>query len=130
MGHGIRRRVASWVAVAALICQVVLPFELAAEPGVDGSAASLEATRHYHDPGLANSLGPDWASRHSHTGGNCLCRIRLDLAYIPLFAVIEPPASPAINLSWVVIDAEWIAAAPPAADSFSRPLPRAPPLSA
>jgi hypothetical protein len=130
MGPGIRRRIASWVAVAALICQVVLPFELAAEAGVDGSAVSLEANQHYHDPSLANSLGADWASRHSHTGGSCLCRIWLDLAYIPPLTVVDPPASPAVNLSWVVVDTEWTAPAPPAAESFSRPLPRAPPLSA
>jgi hypothetical protein len=130
MGYRIRRAVATWVAVAALLFQVFLPFGLAAGPGVDGPGTLLEADHHYHDPGLANAYGRDWASRHSHTGGGPSCRLRLDLAYAPPFTAINPPALPAAALHWVAFVADWMASAPSADEAFSRPLPRAPPLPA
>jgi hypothetical protein len=127
MGYRIRREIATWLAVAALLFQVFLPFGLAADPGVGDPGAFEERDHHYHDPGLANSYGRDWAFRHSHTGGSRACPLRLDLASAPPFMVIDPPALPAVALRWAAFAAVWMASAPSAADAFSRPLPRAPP---
>ena len=118
------------MAVAALLYQALLSFALAAGPGVADPRALLEAGYHYHDPGLANSRGRDGTSRHSHTEGSPSCQSRLDLAYATPFAVIDPPALPAVALHWVACVGAWMAPAPSAAEAFSRPLPRAPPLPA
>jgi hypothetical protein len=128
MGYRIRREIATWVAVAALLFQVFLPYGLAAAPGAGRPEALLDAD-HHHDPGLAHTYGQDWASRHSHTGGSSFCRLRVDLATAPPFAVFDMPALPAMAMHWVAVVADWMAPAP-SADFFPRPLPRAPPLSA
>src|ERR1700693_6158787 len=67
MGYRIRRAIATWAAVAALLFQVFLPYGLAAGPGAGCPEALYEAD-HHHDPGLANSYGRHWAPRHHHTG--------------------------------------------------------------
>ena len=129
MSYRIRRGIATWAAVATLLFLAILPYGLAAAPGAGCPEALLE-TDHRHDPGLANSYGRDWAPRHNHTGGSSSCRLRIDLAAAPPFTVVDAPALPAMALHWVAFDADWMAPAPSAADAFSRPLPRAPPLSA
>jgi hypothetical protein len=129
MGYRIGREIATWAAVAALLFQVFLPYGLAAGPGVGCPEALLGADHHHHDPGLANTYGRDWASRHSHTGGSSFCRLRIDLATASPFAVIDAPALPAMAMHWVAVITDWMAP-PPSADFFPRPLPRAPPLSA
>jgi hypothetical protein len=98
-----------------------------ADPGL---AAHATHTEHYHDPDLANALGSDWASGHSHAGDTPSGRVRLDLAYLTPFAVMDPPAGSAAVVDWVAFVADRMAPAPTGADSFSRPLPRAPPLPA
>ena len=128
MGYRIGRAVATLVAVAVLLVQVFLPYGLAAGPGAGCPETMLE-TDHHHDPGLANSYGRDWAPRHHHTGGSSSCRLRIDLAAAPPFMVVDPPALPAMALHWVSVVANWTAPAP-STEAFSRPLPRAPPLSA
>lgn len=125
----IGRGIATWMAVAALLFQVLLPFAIAAALGADCPGAALEAG-HHHDPGMANSHGRDGLSRHSHTGGSTTCHLRLDVAYASPFAVINPSASPALALHWIAFVGDWIASAPSGAAAFSRPLPRAPPLPA
>src|SRR5260370_1044544 len=132
MCRRLRRGVATWLGVAALFCQVLLPFgvaRLADATGIDRAARAVHH-QHRHDPGLANSLGPDWASRHSHAGDTPSGRVRLDPAYLTPFAVVDPPGSPALVLHWVGVVADRMAPAPSGADSFTRPLPRAPPLPA
>jgi hypothetical protein len=129
MGYRIRREIATWGAVAALLFQVFLPYGLAAGPGDGCPEALLEADHHHHDPGLAHTYGRDWASRHSHTGGSSFCGPRIDLATAPPFTVVDVPAFPAMALHWVAVVADWMAPAP-SAEVFARPLPRAPPLSA
>ncbi len=121
------RRIATWVGVAALLCQVFVPLGLARLADATGLGLSAPS-EHYHDPSLANSLGPDWISGHSHAGDTPSSRIRLDLAYLTPFTVIGPPVSPAVLLHWVAFVADGMAPTPSATDSFSRPLPRAPPL--
>ncbi len=129
MCRGIRRGIATWLGIAALLCQILLPFGVAqladaTRPGWLAQAA------HYHDPALANALGPDWVSGHSHAGDTPSGRVRLDLAYLTPFTVMDPPARPAVVLHWVAFVADRMAPAPSGADSFTRPLPRAPPLPA
>ena len=130
MDPRLRRGVGTWLGVAALLCQILLPFGVArlaetTDPGSTGQAAHHE---HYHDPGLADSLGPDLASRHSHAGDTPAFRVRLHLADLTPFTDLHRPESPAVALRWVPFVAEWIAPAPSGADSFTHPLPRAPPL--
>lgn len=127
MGYRMGRGVATWLAVAALLFQVFLPFGFAAGPGVDAPGALSEPDYHYHDSGLANSYGRDWAFRHSHTGGSLPCPLRFDLACAPPFTILDPPAAPAVALHWVAFATVWMASAPSVAEAFSRPLPRAPP---
>lgn len=129
MGYPIRRKIAAWVAVAALLFQVFLPYGLAAAPGAGRPETLLGADHHHHDPGLANSYGRNGASRHSHTGGSS-SRPRIDIANAPPFTVIDAPALPAVALHWAAFVPDWITPAPSGADGFSRPLPRAPPLTA
>jgi hypothetical protein len=132
MCRRIRRGVGTWLGVAALLCQILLPLGLAqladtTGPGVLAQAANTE---HYHDPSLANALGSDWLSGHSHAGDTSSSRVRLDLASLTPFAVLDPPEAPAMTLRWVEFIPDRMAPAPSGADSFSRPLPRAPPLAA
>jgi hypothetical protein len=129
MGYRIRRGIATWAAVAALLLPIFLPYGLAAGQAAGWPQALLE-TDHHHDPGLANSYGRDWIPRHQHTGGSSFCRLRIGLANAPPFTVVDAPALPAMALHWVAFVADRMAPAPSAADAFSRPLPRAPPLSA
>ncbi len=132
MGRRIRRGIGTWLGVAALLCQILLPFGLArlADAADFGRPAPAAHNEHRHDPGLANSLGPDWASGHSHAGDTPSGRVRLDLAYLTPHIVMDPPAGPAVVLHWVAFVPDRMAPAPSGADSFSHPLPRAPPLSA
>src|SRR5580765_2699470 len=133
LGHRVRGGVATWIALAALLFQVLLPFELAAGPGAGCPGALPQAGHHghdhHHDPGLANSHGRDWNSRHSHTGGSSSCCLRFDVAYASPFTAVTPPALPAVALQWVAFVADWRASPPSAVDAFSRPLPRAPPVT-
>lgn len=132
MCRRIRRGIAIWLGVAALVCQILLPFavaQLADTPRL-GLSERAAHTEHHHDPGLANSLGPDWASGHSHAGDTTTGRVRLDLGYLTPFAVIDQPARPAVRVHWAAFVADRMAPAPSGADSFTRPLPRAPPLPA
>jgi hypothetical protein len=126
-GYRVGRGVATWIAVGALLLQVLLPFAIAAGPGADCPVPVPEAG-HDHDPGMANSHGRDGLLRHSHTGGSTACHLRLAAAYVPPFAAINPPASPALALYWITLAADWTASAPVVDETFSRPLPRAPPL--
>lgn len=114
----------------ALLCQVFLPLGLArlAEVADCGVLAQAPQSVHYHDPSLANSLGPDWIAGHSHAGDTPSSRVRFDLGHLPPFAVISPPEAPAVLLHWVVFVADRMAPVPSAGDDFTRPLPRAPPL--
>jgi hypothetical protein len=132
MRRRIRCGTATWLGVAALLCQILLPFGLAqlADATDPGWSAQTAHHEHYHDPGLANSLGLDWASGHSHAGDTPSGRVRFDLAYLTPFTVIDPPTGPAAVLRWVAFVADKPAPAPSGADSFTRPLPRAPPLPA
>jgi len=127
-----RREIGTWLGVAALLCQILLPFGVARLADATGGSASTPAAseEHYHDPGLANALGPGWISGHSHAGDTSSGRVRLDLAYLTPFAVLNPPEAPVAALRWVEFVPDRMAPAPSAADSFSRPLPRAPPLAA
>ncbi|MGC2413433.1 MAG: hypothetical protein WA459_12145 [Stellaceae bacterium] len=126
------RHIATWVGVAALLCQILLPFGLARleNSGVPGELAQAAQDQHYHDPGLANSLGRDWILGHSHAGDTPSGRVRFDLAYLTPFAVVDPPEAPAVFVHWAAFIADRMAPAPSASDGFTRPLPRAPPLSA
>ena len=132
MCRRIRRGIGTWLGVAALLCQVFLPLGLAqlADAQGLGSLAQAAQSEHYHDPDLANSLGPDWVCGHSHAGGAPSARVRFDLAHLTPFTVMDPPESPAVVMHWAAFDADPMAPAPAAADSFSRPQPRAPPLPA
>jgi hypothetical protein len=128
-----RRGFGALLGVAALLCQILLPFSLAQLAdatgiGLAGQAAHHE--HHHHDPNLANSLGPDWASGHSHAGDTPSRPVRLDLGYLTPFAVSDPPEAPAVAVRWVAFVPGGMAPAPAAADSFIRPLPRAPPQPA
>ena len=132
MRRRLRRGIGTWLGVAALLCQILLPFGVArlaeaTDPGAMGRAARHD---HYHDPGLAGSLGPDWASGHSHAGDTPSGRVRLDLAYLTPFTVMDPPAAPVVVVHWIALVADRMAPAPASAESFTRPLPRAPPLPA
>jgi hypothetical protein len=127
-----RRGVGTWLGVAALLCQILLPFgvaQLALATDL-GTSALAARSAHHHDPNLANSLGPGWFSGHSHAGDTTSQRVRLDLASLTPFTVLDPPAGPAASLHWAAFVAERMALAPLGADSFIRPLPRAPPLPA
>src|SRR5437588_5767325 len=98
MRRRLRRGVGTWLGVAALLCQILLPFGVArlaeaTDPGAMGQAARHD---HHHDPGLAGSLGPDWASGHSHAGDTPAFRVRLDLGYLTPFTVLDRPESPAV----------------------------------
>src|SRR6266567_8772540 len=130
MYRGIRRGIATWLGVAALLCQILLPFGVAqlADAIGPGGLAQTTQNAHHHDPALANSLGPDWVSGHSHAGDTPFGRVRVDLAYLTPFTVMDPPAAPAAVVHWVAFVADRMASAPSGADSFTRPLPRAPPL--
>jgi len=132
MCRRIRRRIGTWLGVAALLCQILLPFGVAqlADATVPDALAPATQSEHYHDPGLANSLGPDWISGHSHAGDMPASRVRLDLAYLTPFTVVDPPAAPAVVVRWVAFVPDRMIPAPPGAESFTRPLPRAPPLPA
>src|SRR5229473_3373092 len=98
MCRRIRRRIGTWLGVAALLCQILLPFGVAqlADAAVPGALAPATQSEHYHDPGLANSLGSDWISGHFHAGDLPSGRVRIDLAYLTPFTVIDPPAAPAV----------------------------------
>jgi hypothetical protein len=128
----IRRGIGIWLGVAALLCQILLPFGLAQLADTTGAGLAVQATNseHYHDPGLANALGSDWISRHSHAGDTSSSRVRLDLVSLTSFAVLDPPQAPAVALRWVAFVPDGMAPAPSGADSFTRPLPRAPPPAA
>lgn len=133
MSPRVWRRVAAWVGVAALLCPVFLPLgvaRLADAAGCGVLALAAQNDEHYHDPSLANSLGPDWAAEHSHLGDTPSSRIRFDLAYLTPFAVISPPEAPAVLTRWAAFLADRMPPAPAAGDGFTRPLPRAPPLPA
>jgi hypothetical protein len=129
-----RRGIGAWLGVAALLCQILLPFGLAQLADATGSGFSRQAAHHehhhHHDPNLVNSLGPDWASGHSHAGDTPSTRVRLELGYLTPFAVFDPPAAPAVGVRWAAFVPDRMAPAPAGADSFTRPLPRAPPLPA
>jgi hypothetical protein len=132
MCRRIRRGIATWLGVAALLCQILLPFGLArlADATDPGRSKQAAHTGHHHDPDLANSLGPGWASGHSHAGDTPSGRVRLDLADLTPFTLVDPPQAPAVVLHWIAFVPDRMAPAPSGADSFSRPLPRAPPLPA
>src|SRR5882762_4955855 len=108
MCRGIRRGIGTWLGVAALFCQILLPFGLAglADPAGPGRLAQAAQSEHHHDPGLANSLGLDWAAGHSHAGDTPAGRVRLDLGYLTPCTVIDPPAGPAVRLHWVAFVAD------------------------
>jgi hypothetical protein len=126
------RRAATWIGVVALLCQVFLPVGLTRLAAVSecGALAQAAQNEHYHDPSLANSLGPDWLAGHSHAGDKPSSRVRFDIAHLTPFAVISPPEAPAVLFHWVAFVADRMAPAPSASDGFTRPLPRAPPLPA
>jgi hypothetical protein len=126
------RRIAAWVGVAALLCQVFLPLGLArlADAADRGVLAQAAQNDHYHDPGLANALGPDGIATHSHAGDTPSSRVRFDLGHLTPFAVVSPPEAPAVVLPWITVAADRMAPAPTQSDGFTRPLPRAPPLPA
>jgi hypothetical protein len=125
-----RHGIGTWLGVAALLCQILLPFGLAqlADPMGPGLSEQAAQAKHHHDPNLANSLGSDWASGHSHAGDMPSVRVRLDFGYLTPFAAINPPAGLAVVLRWVAFVPDRAAQAPLCTDSFNRPLPRAPPL--
>lgn len=127
-----RRDIGTWLGVAALLCQILLPIGVArlADATGGGSLAPAANTEHYHDPGLATALGTGWISGHSHAGDTSYGRVRVDLAYLTPFAAMNPPEAPVVALHWVAFVPDRMAPAPSGADSFSRPLPRAPPLPA
>ena len=127
----LRSSIGTWLGAAALLCQILLPFGVAqlADATDCGSSAGAARHEHYHDPNLANALGPDWMSGHSHAGDTSFPRVRLDLAYLTPFVVVYAPEAPAA-LRWVEFVPDRMAPAPSGADGFSRPLPRAPPLPA
>src|SRR5579863_2333772 len=112
------RRVAAWVGVAALFCQVLLPLGLARLADAAGCGVLTQAAQdeHYHDPSLANALGPDWVLGHSHAGDTPSRRIRFDLAYLTPFAVISPPEALAAPVYWVAFLADWMPPAPTTSD--------------
>jgi hypothetical protein len=134
MGYRIRREVATWAALAALICQVLLPFghnPVAELLGIN-CPGLVEATHHHQADAddLANLAGrgqPLPNSDHQHQRS---CPVCLDLQFATPLSVVDPPAQPALAWHWVAFAADWIAPAPSAAEAFSRPLPRAPPLPA
>src|SRR6266851_1464947 len=129
MRRGTRRVIATWLGVAALLCQILLPLGVARLADATGLGVSTEAqTEHHHDPDLANSLGAGWASGHSHAGDTPSGRVRLDLASLTPVTLVDPPQPPAVILHWVAFVPDRMAPAPAGADDFSRPLPRAPPL--
>jgi len=132
MRRGTQLGIATWLGVAALLCQILLPFGVAqlADATRPGGLVPATHSEHQHDPGLANSLGPDWASGHSHAGDTPSGRVRLDLAYLTPFTVMDPPAAPVVVVHWIALVADRMAPAPASAESFTRPLPRAPPLPA
>ena len=130
MRRRFRRGIGAWLGVVALLCQILLPFgvgQMANATGPGGLAQAAQSV-HHHDPALANSLGPDWVSGHSHAGDTPSGRVRFDLGYLTPFTVMDPPAGPAVALHWVAFVADRMAPAPSGAGSFTRPLPRAPPL--
>jgi hypothetical protein len=133
MGYRIRRTVATWVGVAALICQVFLPFghnPVAELLGLD-CPGLVEATHHHDADDFANLAGREQPLRHSHHHEHQRsCPVCLDLQFAAPLFVVDPPALPAVGFHWVAFVADWMAPAPTAAESFSRPLPRAPPLPA
>ncbi len=61
MCRRIRRRIGTWLGVAALLCQILLPFGVAqlADATVPDALAPATQSEHYHDPGLANSPTPE-----------------------------------------------------------------------
>jgi hypothetical protein len=127
MCRPIRHEIAAWLGVAALFCQLLLPFGVLQRTGPGWSEEAAHHEHHHHDPGLLNALGPDGAFRHSHLGDTPAPRVRVDLGYLTPFTVLDPPQSLAVALRWVEFVADRMAPAPSGADSFSRPLPRAPP---
>jgi hypothetical protein len=134
MGYRIRRRVATWVGVAALFCQVFLPFghnPLAELLGIE-CPGLVEATAHRHPTAddLAGGSDRQQPLRHSDHEHQRSCPVCLDLQYATPLITVDPPALPAVALHWVAFAVDWMAPAPSAADAFSHPLPRAPPLPA
>src|SRR5579864_6708307 len=117
-----RRGIGIWLGVVALLCQILLPLGVArlADAAGLGSLAPAANTEHYHDPDLANALGPDWISGHSHAGDKSSGRIRLDLASLTPFAVLNPPEAPAVAMRWVEFVPDRMAPVPSGADSFTR----------
>src|ERR1043166_5756285 len=134
MDYRIRRAVATWLGVVALICQVFLPFghnPVAELLGID-CPGLVEATNdHHHDADqFADRSSGQEPLRHSHHEHQRSCPVCVDLQFAAPLIVVEPPALPMLALHWLAFRADWIAAAPSAAEAFSRPLPRAPPLPA
>ena len=132
--YRIRRGAATWAAVVALLCQVFLPFghnPVAELLGID-CPGLVEATAHHHPDAddLAGPSGREQPLRHSNHQHQRSCAVCLDLQYATPLIVVDAPALPAMALHWVTFVADWMAPAPSAADAFSRPLPRAPPLPA
>jgi hypothetical protein len=134
MDYRIRRAVASWVGAIALICQVFLPFghnPVAELLGIDCPGLVEAALDRHHDADqFADRSGGQQPLRHPHHEHQRSCPICLDLQFAAPLIVVDPPALPVIALHWVAFRADWIAAAPSAAETFSHPLPRAPPLPA
>jgi hypothetical protein len=130
MGYRVRRGIATWVGVVALLCQVFLPFghnPVAELLGIDCPGLVEAAPDHHHDADdLANPSGREQPLRHSHHEHQRSCPVCLDLQYATPLTGVDPPALPAVALHWVAFVADWMA--PSAADVFSRPLPRGPPL--
>jgi len=132
MGYRIRRGVVTWVGAVALICQVFLPFghnPVAELLGIDcpGLVAAIPDRHHDADRFTDGSGGPQPHPHHQQQRSRL---VSLDPQFAAPLFIVDPPALPAVPLCWVAFRADWMAPAPSAADNFSRPLPRAPPLPA
>ena len=132
MRQRFRRRVATWAGVAALLCQILLPFGVAQFVGPTDGGGSLQAvsSAHYHDPRLVNVLGCDWRLGHSHAGDPPSGRVNVDHGCLTPFVAVNPPAEPMVLVRWLAYAADRTAPVHLAAVGFSRPLPRAPPPAA
>lgn len=134
MGHRIRREIAAWAGAVALICLVFLPFghnPVAELLGIECPGLVEALPEHHHDAdNFAGGSGGQQPLRHPHHEQHRSCAVCLDLQLAAPLIVVDPPALPAVPLQWVAFRADWMAPAPEAADAFSRPLPRAPPLPA
>jgi hypothetical protein len=132
--YRIRRGAATWAAFAALICQIFLPFghnPVAALIGID-CPGLVEAASHRHADAdtLADRSGREQPARPADHDHQHSCPVCLDLQYAPPLSVVDAPALPTVALHWVSFVVDWVAPAPSAAEAFSRPLPRAPPVPA